>query len=115
MFRFIVTQSLRNSLLVMAAALVLVLLGIFSASRLPVNGEQSFLHQVLRFFRAPSAPNEVPLVVSPQMTAEPIEQRAMRGRVSAQAGQHPRLQLQLGALHFCSLVVRQNRPQGYSA
>jgi len=37
MFRFLVTQSLRNSLLVMAAALVLVLLGIFSASRLPVD------------------------------------------------------------------------------
>ncbi len=37
MFRFLVTQSLRNNLLVMAAALVLVLLGIFSASRLPVD------------------------------------------------------------------------------
>src|SRR6476469_9862113 len=37
MFRFLVTQSLRNSLLVMAAALVLVLLGVFSASRLPVD------------------------------------------------------------------------------
>ncbi|CAN7516086.1 efflux RND transporter permease subunit [Bradyrhizobium sp. LjRoot220] len=37
MFRFLVTQSLRNSLLVIAAALVLVLLGIFSASRLPVD------------------------------------------------------------------------------
>ena len=37
MFRFLVTQSLRNGLLVMAAALVLVLLGIFSASRLPVD------------------------------------------------------------------------------
>src|SRR5687767_14798381 len=37
MFRFLVTQSLRNSLLVIAAALVLVLLGIFSATRLPVD------------------------------------------------------------------------------
>ncbi|MBR1266342.1 efflux RND transporter permease subunit [Bradyrhizobium sp. AUGA SZCCT0222] len=37
MFRFLVTQSLRNSLLVMAAALALVLLGIFSAGRLPVD------------------------------------------------------------------------------
>ena len=37
MFRFLVTQSLRNSLLVMAAALVLVLLGVFSAGRLPVD------------------------------------------------------------------------------
>ncbi|MBR1188015.1 efflux RND transporter permease subunit [Bradyrhizobium sp. AUGA SZCCT0160] len=37
MFRFLVTQSLRNSLLVIAASLVLVLLGIFSATRLPVD------------------------------------------------------------------------------
>src|SRR3978361_573415 len=37
MFRFLVTQSLRNSLLFIAAALVLVLLGVFSASRLPVD------------------------------------------------------------------------------
>jgi heavy-metal exporter, HME family len=37
MFRFLVTQSLRNRLLVLAASLVLVLLGIFSASRLPVD------------------------------------------------------------------------------
>src|SRR3954471_11015146 len=37
MFRFLVTQSLRNRLMVLAAALVLVLLGIFSASRLPVD------------------------------------------------------------------------------
>ena len=37
MFRFLVTQSLRNRLMVLAASLVLVLLGIFSASRLPVD------------------------------------------------------------------------------
>ena len=37
MFRFLVTQSLRNRLMVLAAAVVLVLLGIFSASRLPVD------------------------------------------------------------------------------
>ena len=37
MFRFFVTQSLRNRLMVLAAALVLVLLGIFSASRLPID------------------------------------------------------------------------------
>lgn len=37
MFRFLVTQSLRNRLMVIAASLVLVLLGIFSASRLPVD------------------------------------------------------------------------------
>jgi HME family heavy-metal exporter len=37
MFRFLVTQSLRNRLLVIAAASVLVLLGIFSAGRLPVD------------------------------------------------------------------------------
>jgi HME family heavy-metal exporter len=37
MFRFLVTQSLRNRLMVLAAAAVLVLLGIFSASRLPVD------------------------------------------------------------------------------
>jgi len=37
MFRFLVTASLRNRLLVIAASLVLVLLGIFSAGRLPVD------------------------------------------------------------------------------
>jgi len=37
MFRFLVTASLRNRLLVIAASLVLVLLGIFSARRLPVD------------------------------------------------------------------------------
>ena len=37
MFRFLVTQSLRNRLMVLAASAVLVLLGIFSASRLPVD------------------------------------------------------------------------------
>ncbi len=37
MFRFLVTSALRNRLLVLAASLVLVLLGIFSASRLPVD------------------------------------------------------------------------------
>jgi Cu/Ag efflux pump CusA len=37
MFRFLVTQSLRNRLMVLAASLVLVLLGIFSAGRLPVD------------------------------------------------------------------------------
>ncbi|MES2753023.1 MAG: efflux RND transporter permease subunit [Pseudomonadota bacterium] len=37
MFRFLVTQSLRNRLMVIVASLVLVLLGIFSASRLPVD------------------------------------------------------------------------------
>ena len=37
MFRFLVTQSLRNRLMVLAASVVLVLLGIFSASRLPVD------------------------------------------------------------------------------
>ena len=37
MFRWIVTQSLRNRLLVIAAALILILLGLFSASRLPVD------------------------------------------------------------------------------
>lgn len=37
MFRFLVTQSLRNRLLVIAAALVLIALGIVSASRLPVD------------------------------------------------------------------------------
>lgn len=37
MFRFLVTQSLRNRLLVIAASLVLVALGLFSASRLPVD------------------------------------------------------------------------------
>jgi HME family heavy-metal exporter len=37
MFRFLVTVSLRNRLLVIAASLVLVLLGIFSARRLPVD------------------------------------------------------------------------------
>ena len=37
MFRFLVTQSLRNRLMVLAASLILVLLGIFSASRLPVD------------------------------------------------------------------------------
>ena len=37
MFTFLVTQSLRNRLMVIAAAATLVLLGIFSASRLPVD------------------------------------------------------------------------------
>ena len=37
MFRFLVTQSLRNRLMVLAASAVLVLLGVFSASRLPVD------------------------------------------------------------------------------
>lgn len=37
MFRFLVSSALRNRLLVLAASLVLVLLGIFSASRLPVD------------------------------------------------------------------------------
>src|SRR5882672_3050462 len=37
MFRFLVTQSLRNRLMVLAASTVLVLLGIFSAGRLPVD------------------------------------------------------------------------------
>ncbi|MFZ5731696.1 MAG: efflux RND transporter permease subunit [Pseudomonadota bacterium] len=37
MFRFLVTQSLRNRLLVIAASLVLIALGIVSASRLPVD------------------------------------------------------------------------------
>ena len=37
MFRFLVTQSLRNRLMVLAASVILVLLGIFSASRLPVD------------------------------------------------------------------------------
>ena len=37
MFRFLVTQSLRNRLMVLAASAILVLLGIFSASRLPVD------------------------------------------------------------------------------
>jgi HME family heavy-metal exporter len=37
MFRFLVTASLRNRLLVIAASLVLVLLGIFAAGRLPVD------------------------------------------------------------------------------
>ena len=37
MFRFLVIQSLRNRLMVLAASLVLVLLGIFSAGRLPVD------------------------------------------------------------------------------
>ncbi len=37
MFRFLVTQSLRNRLMVIVASLVLVMLGIFSASRLPVD------------------------------------------------------------------------------
>ena len=37
MFRFLVTQSLRNRLLVIAASLILVILGIVSASRLPVD------------------------------------------------------------------------------
>lgn len=37
MFRFLVTQSLRNRLLVIAASLVLVALGLFSATRLPVD------------------------------------------------------------------------------
>src|SRR5882672_178390 len=37
MFRFLVTQSLRNRLMVLAASAVLVLLGIFSAGRLPVD------------------------------------------------------------------------------
>src|SRR6187402_3063104 len=37
MFRFLVTQSLRNRLMALAASLILVLLGIFSASRLPVD------------------------------------------------------------------------------
>ena len=37
MFRFLVTQSLRNRLMVLAASFVLVLLGIFSAGRLPVD------------------------------------------------------------------------------
>jgi HME family heavy-metal exporter len=37
MFRFLVTQSLRNRLMVLAASLVLVLLGIFSAGQLAVD------------------------------------------------------------------------------
>src|SRR6188472_3573869 len=37
MFTFLVTQSLRNRLMVLAASAVLVLLGIFSAGRLPVD------------------------------------------------------------------------------
>ncbi|MSP30105.1 MAG: efflux RND transporter permease subunit [Acetobacteraceae bacterium] len=37
MFRFLVTQSLRNRLMVLAVSAVLVLLGIFSAGRLPVD------------------------------------------------------------------------------
>src|SRR3954464_9443756 len=37
MFRFLVIQSLRNRLMVLAVSLVLVLLGIFSASRLQVD------------------------------------------------------------------------------
>ena len=37
MFRFLVTQSLRNRLMVLAASAILVLLGILSASRLPVD------------------------------------------------------------------------------
>src|SRR6187549_1209172 len=37
MFRLLVTQSLRNRLMVLAASAILVLLGIFSASRLPVD------------------------------------------------------------------------------
>ncbi|MDO9057844.1 MAG: efflux RND transporter permease subunit, partial [Bradyrhizobium sp.] len=37
MFRFLVTQSLRNRLMVLAASAVLVLLGIYSATRLPVD------------------------------------------------------------------------------
>jgi CzcA family heavy metal efflux pump len=37
MFRFLVTQSLRNRLMVLAASAILVVLGIFSASRLPVD------------------------------------------------------------------------------
>ena len=37
MFRFLVTQSLRNRLMVLAASAILVLLGIVSASRLPVD------------------------------------------------------------------------------
>jgi heavy-metal exporter, HME family len=37
MFRFLVIQSLRNRLMVLAASLILVLLGIFSAGRLPVD------------------------------------------------------------------------------
>src|SRR6187401_2703837 len=37
MFRFLVTQSLRNRLMVLAASAILVLLGILSAGRLPVD------------------------------------------------------------------------------
>ena len=37
MFRFLVTQSLRNRLFVLAACFALVLLGVFSTSRLPVD------------------------------------------------------------------------------
>lgn len=63
----------------------------------------------LRSLRVPRAADEVPFVVSAQMTAEPIEQRAIRGRVSAQAGQHQRLQPWLGTLHARCYLVRRIR------
>ena len=75
--------------------------GVIQAS-LQMNGQQGFLHKILRLCRiVPHAPGEKP----PQPRGQGGQQPTMRGLVAPQTGQHQRFQLRLRQGHPGLLAV----------
>src|SRR3979411_3043720 len=68
---------------------------------LEVDRQYRLLNQIFRLCCAPLNSREFALVIGTQATAQPVEQRAMRGRVAVQAGKHQGLEFDFVGRHAC--------------
>src|SRR5258708_2837046 len=81
---------------------------------LEVDRQYRLLNQILRLRCAPPNSREFALVIGTEMTAQSVEQRAVRSRVAIQAGKHQCLEFDFAGRHACiSLLVRRSNPFGY--